>query len=92
MDETRVGEALLAAIGRRDWEGIGGCFADEALLRVLTPHQVREAAGRPAIVARYRGSSRSRTSRWSQRPQTPSPTARGSSIASAAAIPSTARS
>ena len=54
MDDVRVAERLLTAIRRRDWEAIGGCFAEDAVLRVLTPHRLRVEAGRDAIVARYR--------------------------------------
>ena len=54
MDDVRVAERLLAAIRQRDWEAIGACFAEDAVLRVLTPHRLREEVGRDAIVARYR--------------------------------------
>lgn len=40
-------------IAARDGEAIGACFATDALLRALTPHQLREVEGRAAIVERY---------------------------------------
>lgn len=45
--------ALLEGIAHRDGAAIGACFADDATLRALTPHQLREVAGREAIVERY---------------------------------------
>lgn len=45
--------ALLAAIAARDGDAIGACFAPDAVLRALTPHQLRELEGRAAIVERY---------------------------------------
>lgn len=45
--------ALLEAIATRDGDAIGACFAPDAVLRALTPHQLRELDGRDAIVERY---------------------------------------
>ena len=39
---TDVGERLLDAIARRDYEAIRGCFASSAEMRVLTPGPLRE--------------------------------------------------
>ena len=45
--------ALLEGIAARDPEAIAGCFAPGALLRALTPRQLREVSGREAIAQRY---------------------------------------
>lgn len=54
MDETAVVRELLDAIRARDLQGIAACFAPDARLRALTPHQLRELDGPPAIADRYR--------------------------------------
>jgi len=51
--ETAVVEKLLDAIGARDRARIAACFASEAKLRALTPHQVRELDGPEAIAGQY---------------------------------------
>jgi hypothetical protein len=45
---------LLAGIEARDFERIERCFASEARLRALTPHQLRELDGPGAIAGQYR--------------------------------------
>ena len=54
MGDRDVLEDLLAAIRARDLERIGACFASAAMLRALTPHELREENGPEEIVARYR--------------------------------------
>ena len=49
MVETAVVEELLEAIGARDRARIAACFASDAKLRALTPHQLRELDGPEAI-------------------------------------------
>lgn len=51
--ETAVVEELLAAIGARDRARITACFAADAKLRALTPHQLRELDGPEAIAGQY---------------------------------------
>jgi hypothetical protein len=51
--ETAIVEELLAAIGARDRSRIAVCFAADAKLRALTPHQVRELDGPEAISGQY---------------------------------------
>lgn len=45
--------ALLDGILARDAAAIAACFAEGAVLRALTPHQLREETGPDAIAARY---------------------------------------
>lgn len=52
-DGVATCQALLAAIRERDGEAIGACLDPDVLLRVLTPHALREEPGREAVVARY---------------------------------------
>jgi ketosteroid isomerase-like protein len=52
--DTAVGEQLLDALARRDYEAVGACFADDAALRAVVPPGVREADGTDAIVERFR--------------------------------------
>jgi hypothetical protein len=54
MGGSGVVEDLFAAIKARDLERISACFAPEAKLRALTPHELREENGPNEIVARYR--------------------------------------
>ena len=54
MDDTAVVRERLDAIRARDLQGIAACFAPDARLRALTPHQLREMDGPPAIADRYR--------------------------------------
>ena len=51
---SAVAHRLLAAIGRRDFEEISGCFAPEASVRILTPHQLRELSGGAGAAGRFR--------------------------------------
>ena len=53
MDTTAARE-LLAGIAERDYGRIEACFAADAELRALTPHQLREEHGAAAIAVRYR--------------------------------------
>jgi hypothetical protein len=53
VDDTSIAEELLRAITARDGSAIARCFAPDALLRALTPHQLREEKGPDAIAARY---------------------------------------
>lgn len=53
MIETAIVEELLAAIGARDHTRIAACFAADAKLRALTPHQLRELDGQEAIAGQY---------------------------------------
>jgi len=46
-------DGLLAAIEVRDLAGIAACFAPDAKLRALTPHELRELDGPAAIADRY---------------------------------------
>src|SRR5574338_257051 len=48
-----VVEELLDAIGGRDRARIAACFAPDAKLRALTPHQLRELDGPEAIAGQY---------------------------------------
>ena len=54
MDDTAVVQELLDAIRARDLHRIAACFAPDARLRALTPHQLRELDGPKAIADRYR--------------------------------------
>ena len=49
-----VASRFLDAIARRDFDAIGACFSEDAAFRVLTPHQLRELAGRDEIAGRFR--------------------------------------
>ena len=49
-----VGYRLLDAIGRRDFDEIETCFAPEASVRILTPHQLREHSGPAEAADRFR--------------------------------------
>jgi hypothetical protein len=51
---TDVGARFLDALGRRDYETLGSCFAPEATLRAIVPPGPREDDGRDAIVRRFR--------------------------------------
>jgi hypothetical protein len=51
--DRAVVEKLLDAIGARDRAQIAACFASDAKLRALTPHQVRELDGPEAIAGQY---------------------------------------
>lgn len=51
--DTTVARELLAGIAARDHTRIEACFAPTAELRALTPHQLREEHGAPAIAERY---------------------------------------
>jgi hypothetical protein len=51
--ETAVMEELLDAIGVRHRARIAACFARDAKLRALTPHQLRELDGPEAIAGQY---------------------------------------
>lgn len=44
---------LLRGIAARDRDRIAACFAPEAQLRALTPHELRERTGPDAIAERY---------------------------------------
>lgn len=44
---------LLGGIAARDRDRIAACFAPDAQLRALTPHQLRERTGPDAIAERY---------------------------------------
>jgi hypothetical protein len=46
--------ALLAGIAVRDYGRIEACFAPDARLRALTPHQLRELEGPGPIAEQYR--------------------------------------
>lgn len=46
-------EELLDAIGARHRARIAACFAHDAKLRALTPHQLRELDGPEAIAGQY---------------------------------------
>jgi hypothetical protein len=50
---TEVGERFLGALGRRDFEAVGACFAAEAQLRAIVPPGIREDEGAEAIAARF---------------------------------------
>ena len=54
MDDTAVVWELLEAIRARDVDRIAACFAPDARLRALTPHELRELDGPGAIAHRYR--------------------------------------
>jgi hypothetical protein len=51
---TDVGTRFLEALGRRDYETLGLCFASDATLRAILPPGLREDDGREAIVRRFR--------------------------------------
>lgn len=52
--DCAVGEQFLDALGRRDYDALATCFADDATLRAIVPPGVREADGPEAIAARFR--------------------------------------
>jgi hypothetical protein len=52
--DTAVASELLAGIAARDYARIESCFAPDAELRALTPHQLREEHGAAATAGRYR--------------------------------------
>jgi ketosteroid isomerase-like protein len=52
--DTAVVRELLEAIRARDVDRIAACFAPDARLRALTPHELRELDGPDAIADRYR--------------------------------------
>jgi hypothetical protein len=52
--DTAVARELLEGIAQRDYGRIEACFAADAELRALTPHQLREEHGAAAIAMRYR--------------------------------------
>jgi hypothetical protein len=54
VDDTAVVWELLEAIRARDVGRIAACFAPDARLRALTPHELRELDGPDAIAHRYR--------------------------------------
>lgn len=55
MQELAAADALLAAIGSRDFEAIARCFAADARFLVLTPKpQLRDHTGPAETVERYR--------------------------------------
>ncbi len=49
-----AGTRFLDALGRRDYDGLAACFADDATLRPIVPPGVREADGPEAIAERFR--------------------------------------
>ena len=49
-----VVDRFLDALGRRDFEVLGACFAPNARLRALVPAMLREEEGPDAIAARFR--------------------------------------
>lgn len=51
--EIATCRALLEGIAARDRDAIAACFADDAEVRALTPHQLRELTGPEAISERY---------------------------------------
>ncbi len=53
MDDVAAVEELLDAIRARDRGRIAGCLAPDAVLRALTPHELRWETGRDAIADRY---------------------------------------
>ena len=54
VTSTDVGTRFLDALGRRDYDALGRCFAAEATLRSILPPGLREDDGRDAIVRRFR--------------------------------------
>ena len=53
VDDVSVVSELLGGIAARDRDRIAACFAPDAQLRALTPHQLRERTGPDAIAERY---------------------------------------
>jgi ketosteroid isomerase-like protein len=53
-EQVAVGERLLSAIARRDYESIERCFAPDARFEVLTPHELRSHSTAGAAADRYR--------------------------------------
>jgi hypothetical protein len=51
---TAVGERLIDALRRRDYDAIGGCFAPDATMRSVVPPGPREDDGADAISRRFR--------------------------------------
>lgn len=51
---TDVGTRFLEALGRRDYDTLGSCFAPAATLCAIVPPGLREDDGREAIVTRFR--------------------------------------
>ncbi len=51
---VEVAERFLAALARRDWDGVAACFAAEGTLRMQSPGPLREEHGAEAVAARYR--------------------------------------
>ncbi len=54
MSLVATGRRLLDAIGRRDFDAAGRCFAARAEFRVLTPGPLREQHGPEEAAERYR--------------------------------------
>lgn len=52
--ENSIAATLLAGIAARDYGAIEACFAPDAHLRALTPHQLRELVGSGPITRQYR--------------------------------------
>jgi hypothetical protein len=53
-EATRVAERLLDAVAVRDYEAVGGCFAEDASFDVLTPHRLRRHSSAAEAAERYR--------------------------------------
>src|SRR5262249_5103641 len=50
-----VGEAVVAALGARDFDGLRRCLADDVRFRLLVPRGPQEAAASPDTGARFVG-------------------------------------
>jgi flavin-dependent dehydrogenase len=53
-DASNVAMAFLAALGRRDWDGLELLLAPDVWLRALLPREMREEKNAAAVVALYR--------------------------------------
>ena len=49
-----VAERFLQSLASRDWDGVAGCFAADARLRMQSPGPLRDEQGPAAIGARFR--------------------------------------
>jgi hypothetical protein len=61
IDRVAVCERMVAALGRRDYEALAACFAENASLRSIVPPGLREADGRAEIAESASAAGRATT-------------------------------
>ena len=52
--DVDLGWRFLSALGARDYEELGDCFADDGTLRAIVPSGLRDEDGREGVVSRFR--------------------------------------